>query len=709
MDAMDSFLAGGNRFSLFQLVVGFWLAGAVVAHPASPRDIGTTSAEPVSGLWVVSCGESALEDPRESVEAAGATVLAHLGPCQWLVSGDGAVILDASGMGTTRPWRSADAVSPELRGLVASPKAIRSEEVLVAVALAPGAPTDSLVARIEEIGAAVSWLDHSSTVTPQLGLRVPRDRLAALIEEIEQTRNLVWAEPQAPVRLLNDASVWRCQSGEPEATPIFDSGLRGEGQVIGIMDTGLDVDDCRFDDPVVGLPAINQASGIETNAEHRKILAVDFHWDADWPPQPSSWDDHGHGTHVAGSAAGDVLGNQAHDGVDGMAPAAKLVIQDGGALVDDCADLPGLGCPVKPLEPVLQQAWAQGARIHTNSWGDEENFLPYGRYTERTADVDRFMWNHKDTLVFFAAGNSGPDRDTVISPSTGKNVVSVGATLHGDFEPTCTVVFSSRGWTHDGRIKPDVLAPGMWVMSAATNFVVPSPSCGNAQNSGTSMSAPTAAGLGALVRQYFTDGFYPAGFARSADGFEPTAALIKAVLIASAVDLSTRGCPDEPIPSRDQGWGLIQLDTALAFEGDGNGLVVDDHREGFSAPGDESVRIQVAVAGTGPLKVVLVWTDPPSSSLATTNLVNDLDLVVSGPGGVYRGNRFSDGVSVPDGEPDRLNNVEVVYLPAAERGVWIIEVSPHAVPVPAQDYALVVTGPARLREGPRHPSGRVAP
>ncbi len=86
------------------------------------------------------------------------------------------------------------------------------------------------------------------------------------------------------------------------------------------------------------------------------------------------------------------------------------------------------------------------------------------------------------------------------------------------------------------------------------------------------------------------------------------------------------------------------------------------------SPGDEPVGIRVAVTGTGPLKVVLVWTDPPSSSLATTNLVNDLDLVVSGPGGVFKGNSFSGGVSVPEGEPDRLNNVEVVYLPEPRRG-----------------------------------------
>jgi hypothetical protein len=223
------------------------------------------------------------------------------------------------------------------------------------------------------------------------------------------------------------------------------------------------------------------------------------------------------------------------------------------------------------------------------------------------------------------------------------------------------------------------------------------------------MAAPTAAGLAALVREYFVDGFHPSGFARQADGFEPTAALVKAALIASAVDLSTMGCPHDPIPSREQGWGLIQLDTALAFVGDDHRLLVDDHRRGFTAPGDDPSNMTITLTERGPLKVVLVWTDAPSSSLAETNLINDLDLAVIGPGGEFHGNIFFAGESIPGGLFDRTNNVEVVSLRHAEKGVWTIEVAPHAIPAPEQDYALVITGPVRLEEGPRSPTGRVAP
>ncbi len=692
---------------ILPMVVG--LSVALVSPPACASDHESATGHTTSDLWMIDVDGGVSGEVRGALADAGAEVVAHVGPQEWLVAGDGAVIAAISGVGAARRWRPADAVHADLRNLAARSKNTRAEVVFVVAAFAPGRDVAPLVERLEADGAKLSWVDESARSTPQIGLRVPRARLAAVVERLEATPGLVWAEPQAPLRLQNSASVWRCQSGVVGKTPIFDRGLRGEGQIIGIMDTGLDVDDCRFDDSVVGLPALNQADGIEVNEDHRKVLAVDFHWDADWPVRPDSWDDHGHGTHVAGSAAGDVNDNGIHEGVDGMAPAARLVIQDGGARTDDCADLPGLGCPVKPLEPVLGQAWAQGARIHTNSWGDEENFLPYGRYTERTADVDRFMWQHKDTLVFFAAGNSGPNTHTVISPSTGKNVVAVGATLHGDFQPPCVVDFSSRGWTRDGRIKPDVVAPGSWVVSAASNRIVPDPSCSNITSSGTSMAAPTAAGLGALVRQYFTDGFFPTGAARSQDAFEPSAALIKAVLIASAVDLSTMGCPHQPIPSHEQGWGLIRLDSALAFADDDHRLLVDDHRQGFAAPDDESVGLTIALTDPGSLKIVLVWTDAPSSSLAETNLVNDLDLVVRGPGGEFLGNVFDGGTSITGGFADQINNVEVVWLPDAGKGTWTIEVAPRAIPEPAQDFALVVTGPVRPEEGPRQSTGRVSP
>ena len=687
-----------------------WVAFLVgPAASASPpyRGAGEVSATRLE-LLVLDPARAA--DTRDALAAAGLRVLRDLPGGKVLVAGGGAKVMVQEGILESSPWPAEQAIAPVLRELTPGAAGGFPAGVPVVVGLAPGVDAAEVAGRLAAAGAKVSWSDAGRDV-PELGLRVPAAALGGVRAELEAIPNLVFADLQPPVRLRNSRSAWRCQSGVSGSTPVFDLGLAGEGQVIGVMDTGIDVDHCHFDDPEHGLPALNDRHGVAVSAGHRKVLAVDFWWSADWPdPGPFDWDSQGHGSHVAGSAAGDQGGNRRHDHEDGMAPAAKLVIQDGGFGIDDCGDLPGLGCPMTSLEPMLAQAWAQGARIHSNSWGDEENLRPFNRYTERTADVDRFTWEHPEMLVLFAAGNGGGwGTDTVGSPATGKNSIAVGAAWDAGVEPPCVVDFSSRGWTADGRVKPDLVVPGHNVRSAANDGVVGTASCNMRASSGTSMACPTAAGLAALVRQYYTDGWYPTGVADDHSSLVPSAALLKATLIGAAVDLTTLGCSRvEPIPSRDQGWGLVQLDRALYFAGDDHHLVVHDERAGFRRPDDAPFEMTLEVAVPGPLKAVLVWTDPPSSSAAEVNLVNDLDLVVSGPDGSFRGNALAQGRSVSDGEPDRVNNVEVVWLPEAAPGPWRLTVSPHAIARGGQGWALVVTGAARP-VAPRRGATRLAP
>ena len=76
--------------------------------------------------------------------------------------------------------------------------------------------------------------------------------------------------------------------------------------------------------------------------------------------------------------------------------------------------------------------------------------------------------------------------------------------------------------------------------------------------------------------------------------------------------------------------------------------------------------------------------------------INDLDLEVTAPnnGATYKGNWFAQNVSVPGGDPDRLNNVEMVYIAAPTIGTWSITVAGAEVGKgkPGQGYALVVSG-----------------
>ena len=663
-------------------------------------------------FWGQLCG-AGLEDLPEPVshgirvyEESGQVpqneILAYLPGGRVLAVGS-----EASKSLTGVAWTLESAVTPTLRGVLAGTDAQRSVPIIVG--LAPGVSLDQASEVLQAGGGTVVWSAASGTVA-RIGLLVPAKALQATVGSLEAFDGMVvFVDVQPGARLQNARSAPLCQSGDFVRTPLFNHGLLGQGQIIGLMDTGIDADHCFFADPDHGLPAVNGSAGTDIDLGHRKILAVDFWWNEDWPqPGATDWDSSGHGTHTAGSAAGDADFWGTHEGNDGMAPAARLVIQDGGAEVDDCADLPGLGCPVRPLDQMLAQAWAQGARIHSNSWGDAEESWPFNRYTEPTADVDRFVWEHPQMVVVAAAGNAGRAGDnTVISPSTGKNVVSVGAIGSADLNPLCPAEFSSRGWTHDGRIKPDILAPGSGVMSAENDFIVGVPNCRVRAGSGTSMATPTVAGLSALVRQYFMEGWYVFGRRDVGRGFEPSAALVKAVLVASAVDLTTLGCSSiDAIPSRDQGWGLVQLDRALWFEGENRRMSIVDRLDHFDSEAD-GFALEVDIEQPASLKVVLSWTDVPSTSTADVNLVNDLDLEVQGPDGEYSGNVLVGGQSIPGGAADRLNNVEVVLLPEASAGRWTIRVRPHAITAAPQGFAMVILGGEGVTvvPEPRKPGG----
>ncbi len=466
-------------------------------------------------------------------------------------------------------------------------------------------------------------------------------------EDLARLGEVFWMNLEPRRVLLNDTTVWVGQSGLSggQTTPIFSQGIFGEGQTVAVLDTGIDADMCWFRDTARGLPPTNCSGGTVIDANQRKVVAVDFLWSNECAGGISSteWDTQDHGSHVSGTVAGDNFANLlVHDAADGMAPGAKLVMQDAGYQVDNCGDLPGIGCPVVDLNPIFQQAYDQGARFHSNSWGDNENASVQNNYSSGSQDVDEFMWNHKDFLIFFAAGNAGPGTATVGSPSTAKNGVSVGATLRGTSADSMAS-FSSCGPTADGRFKPDITVPGSSIVSANNDLNVTTNNCGSQSMSGTSMATPGAAGLSALIRQYYTDGYYPTGGEVSTNGFTPSAALTKATLINSAINMGGTTA----MPANCQGWGRVLLENALFFTGQSRKLWVRDDTTGFATGSTAEQTWNFSVnSTTEPFKATLAWTDYPSTPAAGVNLVNDLDLTVTGPTGtIWRGNVFASGQS----------------------------------------------------------------
>src|SRR6185295_8730646 len=228
--------------------------------------------------------------------------------------------------------------------------------------------------------------------------------------------------------------------------------------------------------------------------------------------------------------------------------------------------------------------------------------------------------------------------------------------------------------------------------SANNDGNVTTNTCTTLSLSGTSMASPGAAGLTALVRQYYTDGWYPSGSKNSANGFTPSAALLRGTLVNSAINMTSATA----IPANCQGWGRVLLENALFFTGQTRRLWVKDDAAAFATGSTNEDRTYTfSVTAGEALKATLAWTDFPSTPAASVNLNNDLDLIVTGPTGtVWRGNVFSGGSSATGGTADRRNTLEQVLLASPAAGVYTVTVRSFNVPNGPQPFALVLTGNA---------------
>lgn len=516
--------------------------------------------------------------------------------------------------------------------------------------------------RITEAGAVV-------VETSDNGInRILRIRLAAAgLAQIAQIPAVAWIEPHQIPQWHNDQAQWVVQTWTPGNRRLWDQGLRGAGQVVNVVDTGIRMTHYQFYDASV--PMVHYGD----YPTHRKVIGY-------WPTVATQYIQFGdesfnsyHGTHTSCTAAGNDAPN-ANDVRDGMAPDAKIYFCDGGG-----APNPGVQLPLdlNDLYIIPYTGNSGGAaRISTNSWGNAIG----GAYDVMSMAADQFMWNHPDFLLFFSNGNDG-GANTVGSPATAKNCVSAGGTRNGT-EANMIYTSTSRGPTDDGRLKPTICSP------AGLSSAYGAGDTGYTTYWGTSMASPSMAGATVLLRQYLTNGYYPTGLPSMQNAMPaPSGALLKAMAVNSA-DPDINGYT---VPDNNVGWGRIDDDQVCTFSGDARRLALVDETRGLLTGEYVEYEIDV-VAGDLPLKVALVWTDYAGSPTSAVQLVNDLNLTVSNGVESYKGNVYAGGQSQAGGSYDNRNVEECVRRNAPGTGLWTVRIDAVNVPMGPQPFALVVTG-----------------
>ncbi|MBN2379204.1 S8 family serine peptidase [candidate division WOR-3 bacterium] len=647
-----------------------YLDGSVIHLPCG-IDLDTRASEPSKHSTMLSSNQEGVgsylvhfEGPiasneRETLEASGALIVGYLPNYTYLVRMDQATlacvrdISDIDWMGDYQPNYK---ISPDIDMQAQMPE-------YMTIVLYPGSPIGQLANIISDMGGSV--VDSADDVhSPVLRVMLSPAKITTLALE----PYVKWIEPYQRPYALNAYAQWVLQTWETNNRRIWDQGLTGEGQIVSSIDSGLRTTHNFFRDPSVSITDFGDYPS------HRKVIgykkaAID----------PDGYilfgDQGGHGSHTSTSIAGNDEPVGGTSEYDGIAPDAKIYYVDAGGGGS------GMYLPAN-IEYSLSIPYdgnsAGGARLISLSWGSQNT----RSYDSQCMQMDRTMWRRPDYLIITSGGNTSYGTYTG-TPANAKNLIAVGGCQNGG-AAFLTWSGSSIGPAGDGRIKPDIVAPGQDVHSAYI-------SSDNAEItwSGTSMASPLATGSATLIRQYFTDGYYPAGTPSGyLAGFNPSAALLKAMLVNS----TETDYGSNYVPSVNVGWGRPNLDNVLYFPGDTRKLLISDFEEGLETGSQFLGKVRVK-GESEDLRITLNWTDYPGEEGASPALVNDLNLEVFSPSGlVFRGNNFDHNYSVQDGDFDQLNTTENVFLSGPETGEWEIHVHGNNVPMGPQPFALVVTG-----------------
>lgn len=611
-------------------------------------------ARPTRGYYVVQLGGIATDDWLDSLRDAGVEIIQYVPHQAFFVYGEGSAMANIAGHSRVRwvgRYLAAQKVSADTRKFSQDGA---DEAKIYDVAVFSNLELTSVAS---EVGGRIrSSTRLSNNFFNTIRVELSREEL----ERVTAIEGVFRIDPYIPPTAEDERSsqiiagnyTSTTSIAAPGYNPLTQFGADGTGVTVMVSDDGISI-------PGNGGFYLTSANTVDGPLRGATAGASGGHG-------------HLNASIIAGSTPFGALDPLGYNYGLGVAPKANIInipfLKTGNTTGD-----------AQAVDDALTTLGPNGVRasISNNSWGAGTN----GNSYESLAAIydglvrDGSLGSSIDPFsIIFSAGNSGPGALSLTRPKVSKNTIVVANSENIRTEFTGTGAdnmddlrsSSSRGLAADGRIKPDITAPGTVIAGSRAGTCGSVTSCfdaNHAWSTGTSHAAPQVAGAAALFTNYWR-GIHM--------GATPPPSLIKAAIINSAQEMNGFET-GAAIPNGNEGWGRMNMKIMMGL---GAGTILLPETHVFQSPGASVGSVYRVADVTKPIRISLVWTDPPAA--VDPALVNNLDLTVTVNGNVYRGNVFSGGLSTTGGTGDAINNVENVFLPAGTPAGAFITISVSA-------------------------------